>query len=352
MGSHNNSSIQDYVQNDTSIKTAISNSITQQAVQGNANYQQNTTNISVGVPANCCKGLTGTAQTDCVNLLGSAAAVKSTMLSCGNKGLVIEQTGNVKIAQSSSDVTETTTQLQQQLSQAVSTQVSDIVKQNNDTGILSDIFGENNSSSVAVKISNSINSDLSVKLSTTQVSSIRNNSGQNDTTNINLCFGVITGSQCLINQDFSFNLYQINTLGATANIIAENANAIKLWNSVSNKTQQTNTNWLSQFIADLGTAEKIIIIAIIAFVIIGIVIALVIMIRESSKHKTVHHPATTTHPAHTTMKKYPSYDTENPNHAGIYHKDTSTLHSRPVHNSAAIAAGKYPVPRQYKTFSS
>jgi hypothetical protein len=162
----------------------------------------------------------------------------------------------------------------------INAKVQEVIEQKNDTGILSDIFGESNDSNITNNIDNSIRADLSIKLNQQSQAQARSSSGQANTANISYCAGHYTGKDCTITQNTSLELYITQVVSLAAKVVSENAMAQDVAEIASVSVSQTNTNWLSDFIAALSMMEKIIIIAIIAIVIIAIIFALVIVLRS------------------------------------------------------------------------
>lgn len=279
MGSSNSTAIQHYVNNDTEISSAISSSIEVDSSTATANYQVNSTTVNVGTVGSCCKGLSGNDLTICVKNMTVPGSTSAEM----DCNLDITQSGNIQIKVSKTVTVSSNATLISNVMNQLQSQIEDTVRQNNDSGVLSGIFGESNDENISTKITNSLRDDMSVKLSQKIQSQLRSTSGQDNKSNINLCSGVLKGSQCNVNQDFSFNLYSVNVLGAVANITSQNEDVQKLVQNSKSFSKQTNTNWLSDIINDMGLAEQIIIFGILAVVILCIIFGMVALLR---KHKS------------------------------------------------------------------
>ena len=283
MGSSNSTSIQHYVNDSVSIKTAVTSSIEVEANTSTANYETNNNKITVGDRAVCCKGFTGADLLACFSSYDVPGSYPAA-LKCGKRGLQISQSGALQIKVSKAVTTASNATLIANVMNKLNNKVSDLVKQNNNSGILSNIFGESNDTSVTTKITNSLRSDMEVHLSQKIQANLRSQSGQTNHNTLTLCSGEITGDGCKISQTFSFGLYVSNVLGAVANTAANNKDAQKLVNATKSNVSEKNTNWLSSLIESLTKMEKIIILGIMAAVVIAIVFGFVLMVRGHSDH--------------------------------------------------------------------
>lgn len=287
MGSHSSSSITDYVNNNLDIQNSVQSSIEIQSNSQTTNYQINSNTIDVGDPDLCCAGFTGDQADLCLKGFNFPPSEGYTaQLNCGKGGLQITQSGSLAIKISKEVTTQSNTDLVNSVSAQVQTQVQDFVNQNNNSGILSGMFGESNSSDVAIKITNSFKSDLSVSLAQNIQSNLRSNSGQVNSNLVKLCHGLLVADGCVMSQTFSFNLYVTNVVGVVATTAAKNDDIVKLWAFAKSKDKQTNTNWLSSAITEFGSTAKILILGLLIFAVIFVIVGGFVAVRHHKQGGT------------------------------------------------------------------
>jgi len=282
MGNSNSSSvIKNYIDNNTELSAKIDTHINIGATASSDNRQGNVVNFSVG-GLNCCKDLSITVKTagesdasykiradaalaahrDCL-LVASNAVIKC------NLDLVQVNTGDVRISQEVNAVVNQ--ELINVITQVANDQIKSLIKQRNDADPVQ--FGsQGNNSDIETTIINSVKVDLSNSLSIDVQSNLRNVSGQNNTDNISICAGTLEGKECNVNQSSSITAYSKNISGTAATTISRNDEVIKFASTLNSDVAQTNTNWLSDLIGELGTAEKIIIAVIIACIMIALLV--------------------------------------------------------------------------------
>lgn len=285
MGSSNSTSIKNYVTNSVEINQTVASSINVAANTYTANYQLNKNTINVGVPSKCCQDGTELEKVACIGLFKGGGA--GTM-DCGVDGIDISQSGKMDIKITKKVTAESNSELINSVAQQMQATIAGLVKQNNDSGVLSGVFGQKNDTEITNQISNSLKSDLTVKMTTNVQSSIRSASGQENENELNVCLGQLKAGSCTINQDFSFNLYIVNVVGAIGNISSQNTDVQKLATNVKDTTEQTNTNFLSDFASGLGKMGQAVIIAVIGFVAVAAIFALVFFLRTFKGKKGQH----------------------------------------------------------------
>lgn len=268
------------INNNIELSNIVEQNLSANASTSSNNFQFNSVDVEIGVPSICCANLPKDAQANCIALL---AANKPT-LTCD---LRITQSGRLNIKFSAQATIQSNSQLINQLSSQIQDRLNTLLKQESNASVFN-IFGVKNNADVSNLVTNSIKNDLSVKLTTEVQNQMRNASGQNNTANLNLCFGSIGNKLCDFNQNSSFDLYLTNMIGLISGIITQNTEFIKLDNATKSSTTQKSRSILSALLDGLGQGEKTIAICIAALVVLGIVVALVFGLR-SLKGKRSHH---------------------------------------------------------------
>lgn len=285
MGSHNSTSIQNYVEQSTSISSSVNQNIEVQSDTVAANYQINSNTINIGNPTTCCAAFTGATQLACVKGY-STPGFYAAKMSCGIGGLDIIQSGSMNIKVSKKVNAASNANLINGVMDQMNAEIGNFVKENNDSGVLSGVFSESNNAKISTIISNSLKDDLTVNLNQSIQSNLRSQSGQENFNNLNLCSGTISGSNCKMSQTFSYNLYTTNVLGAVANITAQNSAVQKLAAHIKNTTDQINTNWLSDLMNGITGIERVIMIAMGVAVLLGCLFAFVMIMRHRKSGHT------------------------------------------------------------------
>lgn len=281
MGSSNSTNIQNYVNNNTDIRSAINANFSASGSSKNVTFGNQTTSVTVGDASQCCAGLTGTDLSACISNTGN------TTMKCGS-GISINQTGIYNMVVTQTVTASTNASLVTAIQAATTAQIQNLVNQNNDASLISAFTNAKNSSDVVSICTTSLNKDLEVGISQAMQSSIQNSSGQTSSLNFLFCSGLIESDQCTFGQTFSISLYTTNVLGAVANITSKNSLIQTLAAHVKNTSGQTNTNVLSDLIKALGKFEQVIVIAIIGVVILGAIFLLFEMVRSFKGHKGEH----------------------------------------------------------------
>ena len=296
MGSSNSTNITNYINNSTDIKASVTSSVTATSTVSSNSNASNVVNFSVG-GSDCCVAFANppprppdTSDAVYVALIDAqkekfATCEENAKNSVAHCDLKINQTGSSTIRISSVVTAKSNQELINSVINTMKTDIDNLVKQNNDSGILSDIFGEDNMSNISTTITNSFKTSLSTSLTQTVQSNLRSVSGQENTAKVSLCGGVMDGKDCEINQENSINVYVKNILGSIASAAVDNEEVVKFATAVKTASKQENTNFLSDFVNSLSAMEKVIIIGIVVIVLAAMVFGLVIMVRKKSHHK-------------------------------------------------------------------
>lgn len=299
MGSSNSTNVSNYINNSTSIQSSVELNL---KANSNVVVNSNATNeikLSIGSTLNCCGALNeGIIQQSNESLAAYQIRVnaRNVAYSVCVRGLAdakyecgfgVTQNAVSKLTISQDVTSEANAQLINDLMTRINSKVQEVIEQKNDSGILSDLFGESNTSNITNNIDNSIRADLSASLNQEAQAQARSSSGQTNTAAINLCSGSYSGDKCTVSQDSSIDVYITQVIGLAAKIVSDNKMAQNVSTVSKANVSQTNTNWLSDFINALTMMEKVIIIAIIAIVIGAVIFAVVIVLRSmgaSGKH--------------------------------------------------------------------
>ena len=81
---------------------------------------------------------------------------------------------------------------------------------------------------IRASVTNSITSELTLDI----ISNLRDMSGQDNHSYINMCGGVLSGKMCALNQDSSIEMYISNVVGSIASICSRNTVLNRLYNAV------------------------------------------------------------------------------------------------------------------------
>lgn len=277
MGAKNSTTLSNWVENNVAIKESVKVSVSARGSSVVIDTQGNKIVLNAYKPDSCCGNTKNTAEyTACLNAVNESA--NQTQGVCGGSVNITQVIGSKDFQTAKVDASMRANILQS-ISTTMDSQINDIVKQNNTGGILGSLLklGDTNDTNVANHLKTSINVTLQDNLTTESINNIRNISGQNNNTDINICFGQLSAKDCNLSQDATLTVYQNNMVGSVANIVATNKDANTIYNGLKNSSNQSNNSFLGKLLGEISKTEKIIFGIIIVVAVIALLLALIWM---------------------------------------------------------------------------
>lgn len=291
MGTTNSTTLTNWVETNVDIKSAINLKTVARANDTVIDTQKNSLVLNSYVPSSCCGNVKSSAAdyTACLAAIKESASQANGV--CGGS-LNITQVIGAKDLQTAKADAQMTANIVNSVNTAMANRINDVVKQYNSGGFLGSLLqlGDKNDTNVSNHIQQSIKTTITENLTTSAINNVRNLSGQNNNTAINICFGMLSSKDCNISQDATFNVYQNNLAGSVANITAQNKDANTIFNGIKNSSTNKNQSFIQSILGSLSKTEKLIFGIVIVVAAISLIVALIWMAHGHNSYPPMYPP--------------------------------------------------------------